>query len=77
MPRSNSITERLRWKVALGLVVLAAGFGSQAASSADPATNVARSSWGAVEADMARSSWGVAETDVARSSWGATEVEAA
>jgi hypothetical protein len=74
MPASTNILERLRWKVGLGLVIVAAGFAAQAAPSAGPANEVARSSWGvaAQDSDVARSSWGVAAeaTDVARSSWG-------
>jgi hypothetical protein len=74
MPSTSNILERLRWKVGLGLVIVAAGFAAQAAPSAGPANEVARSSWGvaADDTDVARSSWGVAaeDTDVARSSWG-------
>ena len=76
MPATNSILERLRWKVGLALVVAAAAFGAHSAAATDTAPNVARSSWGA-EADMARSSWGAADAvDVARSSWGAAELSA-
>jgi hypothetical protein len=58
MPAFN-ILERLRWKVGLGLVIVAAGFATQAAHSAGPASEVARSSWGSAEStDVARSSWG-------------------
>jgi hypothetical protein len=75
MPSSSNILERLRWKVALGLVIVAAGFAAQAAPSGTPAHEVARSSWGAAaeSADVARSSWSAAaeSADVARSSWGA------
>ena len=74
MPSKNSILERLRWKVGLGLVIVAAGFAAHSAPATDSAPNVARSSWG-VDADVARSSWGTAETDVARSSWGAADLE--
>ena len=74
MPSSTNILERLRWKIGLGLVIVAAGFAAQAAPSAGPANEVARSSWGvaAQDSDVARSSWGIAaeSTDVARSSWG-------
>ena len=83
MPSSTNILERLRWKIGLGLVIVAAGFAAQAAPSAGPANEVARSSWGvaAQDSDVARSSWGIAAeaTDVAavrdgattqRSSWG-------
>jgi hypothetical protein len=76
MPSATNILERLRWKVGLGLVIVAAGFAAQAAPSAGPANEVARSSWGVAadaDADVARSSWGIAadaDTDVARSSWG-------
>ena len=74
MPSTADILERLRWKVGLGLVIVAAGFAAQAAPSAGPANEVARSSWGvaADDSDLARSSWGVAaeDSDLARSSWG-------
>jgi hypothetical protein len=61
MPSSSNILERLRWKVALGLVIAAAGFAAQAAPSGAPANEVARSSWGAAaeSTDVARSSWGI------------------
>ncbi len=60
MPSTSNILERLRWKVGLGLVVVAAGFAAQAAPSGAPANEVARSSWGAAaeSTDVARSSWG-------------------
>ena len=68
MPSSSNILERLRWKVALGLVIVAAGFAASAGPSVVPASDQARSSWGfsrsvevdddAVEVDVARSSWG-------------------
>ena len=68
MPSSSNILERLRWKVALGLVIVAAGFAASAGPSVVPASDQARSSWGfsrsvevdedAVEGDVARSSWG-------------------
>ena len=74
-----NILERLRWKVGLGLVIVAAGFAAGAAPSADHAADVARSSWGfsrsaevdskAEAVDVARSSWGF-------SSRGAEAVEA-
>jgi hypothetical protein len=81
MPSTSNILERLRWKVGLGLVIVAAGFAAQAAPSGTPAHDVARSSWGlaAAATDVARSSWSSAgePTDVARiqaapmrSSWG-------
>ena len=62
MPSSSHILERLRWKVGLGLVIVAAGFAAQAAPSGAPAHEVARSSWGAAaeSTDVARSSWGAA-----------------
>lgn len=76
MPSSNSILERLRWKVGLGLVIVAAGFAAQSAPATDSAPSVARSSWGA-KADTARSSWGSADAvDVARSSWGSAALQA-
>jgi len=55
MPESRNILERLRWKVGLGLVLLAAAFSSHAAASADSGQTVARSSWGAADyvADVA------------------------
>ena len=86
MPSSSNILERLRWKVALGLVILAAGFAASAGPSAVPSSDQARSSWGfsrSVEVDedvdVARSSWGFSRSiqaeddevvEVARSSWG-------
>jgi hypothetical protein len=59
MPQKNSILERLRWKVGLGLVIVAAGFAAHSApATTDSAPSVARSSWGAADAvDVARSSW--------------------
>ena len=81
MPSAANILERLRWKIALGLVIVASGFAANAAPSADVSSDQARSSWGlaAQSTDVARSSWGVAaqSTDVAariravpaRSSW--------
>ena len=81
MPATSNILERLRWKVGLGLVIVAAGFAAQAAPAAAPASEVARSSWGvaAESTDVARSSWGLAaeSTDVARSSWGVAEADVA
>ena len=47
MPSTSTILERLRWKVGLGLVIVAAGFAASAAPSADlGSSDVARSSWG-------------------------------
>src|SRR5215210_3103858 len=63
MPSKNSILERLRWKVGLGLVIVAAGFAAHSAPATDSVPNVARSSW-AAETDVARSSWGAAELEV-------------
>ena len=58
MPQSSNILERLRWKVGLALVILAAGFTAYSAPATDSAPSVARSSWSiAVDSDMARSSW--------------------
>ena len=81
MPATNNILERLRWKVGLGLVVVAAGFAAHVAPSTDAAPEVARSSWGsaAESTDVARSSWGLSSSDatvvdVARSSWGSADV---
>ena len=68
MPSSSNILERLRWKVALGLVIVASGFAATAGPAAVPASDQARSSWGftrSVEADD-----DAVEVDVARSSWG-------
>ena len=75
MPSTSNILERLRWKIALGLVIVASGFAVNAAPSAVPASDQARSSWGfAAEAQatqVARSSWGLAaEAELTRSSWG-------
>jgi hypothetical protein len=84
MPSTSNILERLRWKVALGLVIVAAGFAASAAPSADlGSSDLARSSWGfstqSDAVDVARSSWGFSRSssevdaevvDVARSSWG-------
>ena len=67
MPASSNILERLRWKVALGLVILAAGFAASAGPSAVTSSDQARSSWGfsrAVEVDED------VDVEVARSSWG-------
>jgi hypothetical protein len=66
MPSTSNILERLRWKVALGAVIVASGFAANAAPSADVSSDQARSSWGisrSVEADDEAG-------DVARSSWG-------
>jgi hypothetical protein len=76
MPAFN-ILERLRWKVGLGLVIVAAGFATQAAQSAGPTSDVARSSWGktAVESTTMEAPAGAPEsTDMARSSWGKAAV---
>ena len=76
MPSSTNILERLRWKVGLGLVIVAAGFAAQAAPSADPANEVARSSWGRRRSrHVRRRSLELGRrrrvrSDVARSSWG-------
>jgi guanyl-specific ribonuclease Sa len=76
MSRTSTILERLRWKVGLALVVLAAAGAAHAAPAADhPSSATARSSWG--EMEMARSSWSdmelIAKADPAqselRSSW--------
>ena len=67
MPSSSNILERLRWKVALGLVIVASGFAATAGPAAVPASDQARSSWGftrSVEVDED------VDVDVARSSWG-------
>ena len=68
MPSTSNILERLRWKVGLGLVIVASGFAAGAAPSGDTGADVARSSWGfsrSVEADE-----NAEVVDVARSSWG-------
>jgi hypothetical protein len=58
----SNILERLRWKVGLGLVIVAAGFAATAAPASHAGPDVARSSWGfssqAESVDVARSSWG-------------------
>jgi len=46
MPSAANILERLRWKIALGLVIVASGFAANAAPSADVSSDQARSSWG-------------------------------
>ena len=67
MPSISTILERLRWKVGLGLVIVAAGFAASAAPSADlGSSDVARSSWGF----SSQSSSEAEDVDVARSSWG-------
>ena len=74
MPSSSNILERLRWKVALGLVIVASGFAATAGPSAVTSSDQARSSWGfsrSVEVDD-----DAVEVDVARSSWGLRSVEA-
>ena len=74
MPSTATILERLRWKVALGLVIVASGFAASAAPSADVSSDLARSSWGvaAESTDQARSSWSTAPAgpQTRRSSWG-------
>jgi hypothetical protein len=68
MPSTSNILERLRWKVGLGLVIVAAGFAASAAPSVDNSADTARSSWGfsrSVDADTDADA-----VDVARSSWG-------
>jgi hypothetical protein len=73
MPSTRTILERLRWKVALGLVIVASGFAAGAAPSADVSSDQARSSWGLVaeSTDQARSSWSTipAGARTNRSSW--------
>jgi hypothetical protein len=73
MPSTRTILERLRWKVALGLVIVASGFAANAAPSADVSSDQARSSWGfaAQSTDQARSSWSTIPTAARtnRSSW--------
>ena len=66
MPSSSNILERLRWKVALGLVIVAAGFAASAAPSADVSLRP-----GSLELGLLRSAESDdAAVDVARSSWG-------
>ena len=70
MPSSSNILERLRWKIALGLVIVAAGFAASAAPSVDVSGDQARSSWGFSRSvqtnddavDVARSSWGLSRS---------------
>jgi hypothetical protein len=71
MPASANILERLRWKVGLGLVIVAAGFAAHVAPATHAGPDVARSSWGfssrsvdtdAEAVDVARSSWGFARS---------------
>jgi hypothetical protein len=82
MPSSSHILERLRWKVGLGLVIVAAGFAAQAAPSGVPSHDVARSSWGLM-AEPREAPRQVLDapadpaTDVARSSWGKAAAEVA
>lgn len=71
MPATSNILERLRWKVGLGLVIVAAGFAAAAAPSADLGSDVARSSWGLRSVEPASDSDSDSDAvDVARSSWG-------
>ena len=73
MPSSRTILERLRWKVALGLVIVASGFAAGATPSADVSGDQARSSWGFSRSvqtddeavDVARSSWGFSRSSKA------------
>jgi len=74
MPSTRTLLERLRWKIALGLVIVASGFAASAAPSADVSSDHARSSWGVAaqsEIQVARSSWGASTASVRtnRSSW--------
>ena len=83
MPSISTILERLRWKVGLGLVIVAAGFAAAVAPSSDAgSSDVARSSWGlksqAEVVDVARSSWGFARSSASsRSAASEAEVDAA
>jgi len=82
MPSTRTILERLRWKVGLGLVIVAAGFAAGAAPSSDAgSSDVARSSWGlksqAEAVDVARSSWGFARSSASSRSTSQVEVDAA
>ena len=73
MPSGSNILERLRWKIALGLVIVASGFAANAAPSADVSSDQARSSWGLaaqssevaarIRSVPARSSWGFAAAE--------------
>ena len=87
MPASSNILERLRWKVGLGLVIVATGFAAAAPSADLGSSDVARSSWGlssqAEAVDVARSSWSLRSAEaeaevveVARSSWGLRSTQA-
>jgi Tfp pilus assembly protein PilV len=69
MPSTSNILERLRWKVGLGLVIVAAGFAAAVAPSGHVGSDVARSSWGLRSVEPAADSESDA-IDVARSSWG-------
>ena len=69
MPSSSNILERLRWKVALGLVIVASGFAAIAGPSDLTSSDQARSSWGfsrSVQIDDDKD----VDVEVARSSWG-------
>jgi hypothetical protein len=54
MSQSSTILERLRWTIALALVVLAAAFAAYSAAStgSDAVPSVARSSWGTADSAM-------------------------
>jgi hypothetical protein len=65
----SNILERLRWKVGLGLVIVAAGFAATAAPASHAGPDVARSSWGFSRSAESTDS-DAAVVDVARSSWG-------
>jgi hypothetical protein len=67
----SNILERLRWKVGLGLVIVAAGFAATAAPASHAGPDVARSSWGFSRSAESSDS-DAAVVDVARSSWGFT-----
>jgi hypothetical protein len=66
----SNILERLRWKVGLGLVIVAAGFAATAAPASHAGPDVARSSWGFSARSAESSDSDAAVVDVARSSWG-------
>jgi hypothetical protein len=70
MPSTSNILERLRWKVGLGLVIVAAGFAANAAPAAHSGSDVARSSWGFARSSSDAESSDATVSDVARSSWG-------
>jgi hypothetical protein len=53
MPSATNILESLRWKIALGLVIVASGFAASAAPSAGLSSDQARSGVAAESTDVA------------------------